>query len=89
MALSPAALDRYPGTYRYSPTDVITVTRQGDHLYLSIPGQPKIEMFAYDPHDFFLKVADAQITFTDVKGGRATKAVWHQAGQDSTGDRAN
>ncbi len=82
-------LDEYVGTYRYSPTDTMTISRQGDHLYLSVPEQPKMKMFAYDTNEFFLKVTDAQATFGDVKNGRATKIVWHQGGQDSTGHRVD
>lgn len=88
VPVSAGTLDEYVGTYRYSPTDTITITRQGDHLYLTAPGQPKMEMYAYDAHDFFLKVADAQASFDGVKNGRATKIVWHQGGKDSTGERA-
>jgi len=89
VAVNAAMLDEYVGTYRYSATDTMTITRQGDHLYLSVPGQPKMGMFAYDQHNFFLKVVDAQATFKGVKDGRAMQIVWHQAGQDSTGERAD
>ncbi len=87
VSLSEATLDEYAGNYRYSPTDSMAIVRQGDHLYLIFPGQPKIEMFASDLHHFFLKVIDAQVAFDAVKDGRATTIVWHQEGQDSTGTR--
>lgn len=89
VPVSAGTLDEYVGTYRYSPTDTMTITRQGDRLYLTVPGQPKMEMYAYDAHDFFLKVANAQASFGGVTDGRATKIVWHQGGHDSTGDRCS
>ncbi|HEY3643810.1 MAG TPA: serine hydrolase [Gammaproteobacteria bacterium] len=89
VPLDAASLDRYAGTYRFSPTDSITVVRQGSHLYLVEPGQPKIELFAYGPQDFFLKVADAQVSFGEVKDGHAMQALWRQGGQDSPGKRAD
>lgn len=89
VPMDAATLERYAGTYRFSPTDAITVVRRGDHLYLTEPGQPKLEMFAYGPQDFFLKIADAQASFSEVKDGHAMKVVWHQGGQDSPGIRVD
>jgi serine-type D-Ala-D-Ala carboxypeptidase/endopeptidase len=88
MALAPEVLDRFVGRYRYSPTDMISVIRQGDHLYVVMaPGQPPLEIYAESANGFFFKVANAQITFEGVGNGHATKAIWHQSGQDQTGTR--
>lgn len=89
VTVDSALLDQYAGTYRFSPTDSITVVRQGNHLYLTEPGQPKIEMFAYGPRDFFLKVVDAQASFSGIKDGHAMQVVWHQGGEDSPGKRTD
>ncbi len=87
IALSLAALDQFVGVYRYSPTDILTVTRNGDHLYCSEPGWGKIEMYAEGPNDFFLKVTEAQVTFIGIENGHASSAIWHQAGPDQVGER--
>jgi len=87
IALSSEALDQFAGVYRFSPTDILTVTRDGDHLYCAEPGWGNIEMYAEGPGHFFLKVAAAEVTFTDIVNGHATKAIWHQAGPDQTGER--
>lgn len=88
IALSADILDRYVGVYRYSATDILTITRQGDHLFGAETGQEKFELFAESQTGFFLTVADAEVTFADVREGHATKAIWHQGGQDETGERA-
>ena len=77
------------GRYRFSPHDILTVTRQGDHLYVALTGESPIEIFAEGPAAFFLKAANAQVRFGDIRNGRAQKAIWHQAGQDQTADRVN
>jgi len=87
VVVSPAVLDRFVGVYRYSATDILTVTREGDHLFGAEPGEDKIELFAESPTDFFLKIEDAQVTFVDVQDGHTTKAIWHQGGQDQIGTR--
>jgi CubicO group peptidase (beta-lactamase class C family) len=87
IALPTGALDQFVGVYRFSPTDILTVTRNGDHLYCTEPGWGNIEMYAEGAGHFFLKVADAEVTFTDIVNGRAARAIWHQAGPDQTGER--
>jgi CubicO group peptidase (beta-lactamase class C family) len=88
ITLDIAALDQFVGRYRYSPTDMISVVRQGDHLYVVMaPGQPPLEIYAESANGFFFKVANAQITFEGIANGHAAKAIWHQSGQDQTGNR--
>ena len=89
IAVSADILDRYVGVYRYSATDILTITRKGDHLFGVETGQENFELFAESPTDFFVKIADAQVTFADVRDGHATKAIWHQGGQDQTAERMN
>jgi CubicO group peptidase (beta-lactamase class C family) len=88
ITLAPEVLDRFVGRYRYSVTDMISVIRQGDHLYVVMaPGQPPLEIYAESANGFFFKVANAQLRFETVKDGHATKAIWHQASQDQVGER--
>jgi CubicO group peptidase (beta-lactamase class C family) len=85
--VDPAILDRYTGRYALAPTFVITVTREGDHLYAQATSQPRFEIFAKDDRNFFYKVVDAQLTFVVDANGRATSLVLHQNGADHTGKR--
>jgi len=87
VKVDPAILDRYAGRYELAPTFVITVTRNGDHLFAQATGQPNFEIFAEDDHDFFYKVVDAQITFEVDANGRVTSLVLHQNGANVPGKR--
>jgi D-alanyl-D-alanine-carboxypeptidase/D-alanyl-D-alanine-endopeptidase len=51
------------GRYAISPTFILTVTHDGDGLFLQATGQSRNALFASGKRDFFLKVVDAQITF--------------------------
>jgi CubicO group peptidase (beta-lactamase class C family) len=80
VAIDPKILDNYVGAYELAPNFILTVTRDGDHLFTQATGQGKVEVFAENDHDFFLKVVDAQITFETDSQGKATGLVLHQAG---------
>ena len=80
-------LDRYIGRYQFSPTDIMTVTREGNHLVGQLLDGQRFEMFAEGEHDFFMKIADAQVSFESSGQGPAKVAVWHQGGQDQKGVR--
>lgn len=65
----------------------MTIIREGNRLfYLPAPEQ-KLELFAESDRDFFLKEADAQVTFEVTSAGLAGAAIWHQWGQDQRGER--
>jgi len=81
VAVDPKLFDRYAGRYQLAPNFILTITREGDHLFAQTTGQPKFELFAESEKEYFLKVVDAQITF-DVDSGGAVNLVLHQAGQN-------
>ena len=87
VKVDPAIFDRYAGRYELAPTFVITVSRNGDHLFAQATGQPNFEIFAENEHDFSYKVVDAQITFVVDATGRATSLVLHQNGANVPGKR--
>jgi CubicO group peptidase (beta-lactamase class C family) len=80
VAIDPKILDNYVGSYQLAPNFILTVTREGDHLFTQATGQGKVEVFPESEHDFFLKVVDAQITFETDSQGKATGLVLHQGG---------
>lgn len=80
VAIDPKILDNYVGSYELAPNFILTVTREGDHLFTQATGQEKVEVFPESDHDFFLKVIDAQITFETDSLGKATGLVLHQSG---------
>jgi hypothetical protein len=65
----------------------VTITRDGDRLFMQQPGQDRIPLFACGAREFFLKIVDAQITFESAGAERATAAVRHQSGQAERGQR--
>ena len=82
-----AVLDEYVGRYQLAPNFIITITREGDQLYAQATDQPRFQLFAEAPREFFLKVVDAQITFVVDATGRATSLVLHQNGANAPGNR--
>ncbi len=82
VAVDPKLFDGYVGSYQLAPSFILTVTRQGDHLFVQATGQANFEVFAEGERDYFYKVVDAQITFVTNAEGRATGLILHQNGRD-------
>jgi len=72
-------LIRYVGNYELAPTFQIAVTREKAQLFVQATGQPRFPLYAESDSTFFLKVVDAQVTFS--KDG----LVLHQNGQNLPG----
>ena len=87
VKMDAAVLEKYTGRYQLAPNFILSVTRDGDHLYTQATGQPRFEIFAESVHDFFVKDFDAQITFVVDANGRATSVVLHQGGRDAPANR--
>jgi CubicO group peptidase (beta-lactamase class C family) len=81
--------DAYVGSYELAPAAILVISRDGDHLFVQIPGQPKFALFAESEQKFFLKVMDAQITFDTDAQGNATQATLHQGGRDQLAKRVS
>ncbi len=80
-------LEGYVGQYAIGPTFVITISREGDRLFLQATGQPRFPIFAETETRFFLKVVDAQITFVENASGKTVELVLHQNGMDQRAAR--
>jgi CubicO group peptidase (beta-lactamase class C family) len=87
VAVDPKLFDAYVGQYQLAPNFVLTVTRDGDKLFVQATGQPKFQIFPESALEFFFKVVDAQITFETDSTGRATSLVLHQNGRNMPGKR--
>jgi CubicO group peptidase (beta-lactamase class C family) len=88
VALPAATLDEYVGSYPLGPAFVIVVTRDGDHLTIQATGQPAVRTWASARDEFFLKVVEAQITFTRGADGKVDALILHQGGRDHRAPRA-
>jgi CubicO group peptidase (beta-lactamase class C family) len=80
VQLDPKILDAYVGRYALSPETIFTIVREGNRLLGRVPDQDAFELFAESEAKFFLKVADAQITFVKDERGRVTHLIFHQGG---------
>jgi hypothetical protein len=82
IAVAPATLAAYPGTYEVQPGFAIVITLEGDQLMAQATGQPKFPLVAETGTRFYLKVVDAQIDFLRDSGGGVTRLVLHQGGRE-------
>jgi CubicO group peptidase (beta-lactamase class C family) len=55
VTVDPKLFDGYVGSYELAPNFILTVTREGDHLFTLAAGQPKIEIFPESDRNYFLK----------------------------------
>ena len=81
IAVDSSVLMRYVGEYELAPTFRVVVTREAARLFVQATGQPRFPVFAESDSTFFLRVVDAQITFSQ---GVMTL---HQNGQNIPGRR--
>ncbi len=82
VTLDPKVLESYVGEYELAPTFKIKITRDGAHLFAQATAQPAFEIFAEKEGEFFLKVVDAQITFSKNESGVVSGLILHQNGMD-------
>ena len=87
IAVAPAILAAYVGTYEIAPTFSIVVTLEDGHLMSQPTNQRKVELFAASESRFFLKVVDAEVEFVKNEKGEVTHLVLHQNGRDLEGTR--
>ena len=80
--VDPSVFDAYVGEYQLQPAFTISVTREGDRLFVQLTGQPRLEIFSETERDYFYKVVDAQITFVAEGNSAATALILHQNGRD-------
>ncbi len=85
--VDPKIFDGYVGSYELAPNFIVTITREGDHLFAKATNQPKVEIFPEGEKDYFYKVVDAQITFVTNSTGGASELILHQGGMDHPAKR--
>ena len=85
IALTADVLQRYVGEYELAPTFSIVVSREGNSLFAQATNQPRFQLFAEKEDEFFLKVVDAQVSFTKDASGAVTGLILRQNRQDTPG----
>ncbi len=87
VPLAAAVFDKLVGRYVMAPGVEMSIRRDGERMLGQLTGQQAVEIFAESPTTFFLKVVDAQLTFTVDAEGRGTTVTLHQYGRNTTGQR--
>jgi CubicO group peptidase (beta-lactamase class C family) len=87
VTVDPKLFDGYVGRYQLAPAILLTVSREGNRLFVQLTGQPAFEVFPESAKDYFLKVVDAQLTFETDGSGKAAAVVLHQLGRNQRAAR--
>lgn len=82
IELPTAALARNVGVYQLAPGQEFEVTVREGALFIKPTNGGALRLWPESGNDFFVKEADAQITFTRDASGTATGFVLHQYGRD-------
>jgi hypothetical protein len=81
IKINPRLLDGYVGRYNNENLQM-TVTREGEQLFLQVPGYARYAVYPYTDHDFFATVASLQFSFTSDDTGKVTQLVRHERSRD-------
>ncbi len=87
VSLRNEVFDRYAGKYELAPNFFLTISREGGRFLLQATGQPPAELYPEAETKFFLRVADAQVTFITDPSGVTHSLLLHQNGRDLKGKK--
>lgn len=75
------------GEYELEPGFVMTVTLEGERMYVQATNQPKIEIFSESSYNYFCKAVNAQFEFTKDKKGNIASLTLCQGGRKMPGKK--
>ena len=81
IALKNADLQPYVGEYELTPGFTLTFRAEGDRFFVRATGQQELEVLGSAPHEFFLTVVDASITFHPEKDGSVLRMTVRQGAE--------
>jgi CubicO group peptidase (beta-lactamase class C family) len=87
VAVDPKIFDGYAGRYQLAPNFVVSIIREGDHLYTQATGQDRFELFPSSEKEYFAKIGRIEVTFNTDDHGIATGIVIHQGGRNTPAKR--
>ena len=87
VAVDPASLREYEGSYELGPGFILKFWVEGDQLMTQATNQSAFPMFAKGPDQFFLKVVDAKLVFDRDTAGEVTSVTLHQNGAVMEGSK--
>ena len=74
-------LEKYVGKYELMPDFILTISREGNRIFVQPTGQPKEEIFATETHRFFSKNVNAELIFRMDESGNVTGLTLLQNGE--------
>lgn len=86
IALKHTDLLAYVGEYELMPGFTLTFRADGDRFFVRATGQQEFEVFGSAPHEFFLTVVDASMTFHPEADGTVNRLTFRQ-GREMEGKR--
>lgn len=69
---------RYLGRYQLAPELIVTVSAEGDKLFVQVSGQSKFDLYPATESEFFTIALDCQITFHENARKKVTHLIIHQ-----------
>jgi len=85
--VNPNVYDSLTGKYELNPQFALTITKEGDELFVQGTGQSKIELFPKSEMEYYTKAVNAQITFVKDESGKIVKLILHQNGKNMPGEK--
>ena len=80
VKVSAEKLDAYAGRYRVNPDRVLEITREGERLFATPTGSPKIELLPVSETRFIRRDAPVQYAFAPNAGGKFDRLTIHEGG---------
>jgi CubicO group peptidase (beta-lactamase class C family) len=81
VAVADTVLQSYTGEYELEPKFILTISREGNHLYGQATGQGRSEIFPETQNKFFLKTAQPiELEFVKDDKGEIGKLILYQNG---------
>ncbi len=82
VAISTEVFKDYTGEYELAPEVISTISIKDDKLFAQPTGQPVFRLYPESESKFFIKEADAQVSFVRNSEGEVTHLILHQMGVD-------
>lgn len=85
--MQPQSYDVFVGQYELRPGFTLTISREGETLFLEASGQPRMILEPSSENTFFTRALNSEISFTKGKAGGAIKIVLKQEEQERSGKK--
>lgn len=84
IQLSPAQVKAIEGTYslKEAPQIKFEITSGLDRVYAQLTNQPKVEIYAESPNDFFYTIVEARLKFVADSNGVINRLILFQNGRE-------